>query len=127
MCFDDNSNLLITMTVSFISNKLVYTCGGCGATLQAKKQNNNTIDTTLNRLDNNSSGKTGDVEILESVRIRCHIIKYMLYFKVFQSLCRRIGGFARDIICFLVFDLADDPCSTMLYVSEYTKIASWLS
>ncbi|KAI7736855.1 hypothetical protein M8C21_013611 [Ambrosia artemisiifolia] len=35
----------------------VYTCGGCGATLQAKKRNKSSVDTTSHRLDNDSSGE----------------------------------------------------------------------
>ncbi|KAJ0705359.1 putative zinc-ribbon domain, plant, protein enhanced disease resistance 4 [Helianthus annuus] len=35
----------------------VYTCGGCGARLQAKKRNKSTVDTTSQRPDEGSSGK----------------------------------------------------------------------
>ncbi|KAJ0856013.1 putative protein enhanced disease resistance 4 [Helianthus annuus] len=35
----------------------VYTCGGCGARLQAKKRNKSTVNTTSQRPDEGSSGK----------------------------------------------------------------------
>ncbi|KAK1409263.1 hypothetical protein QVD17_35789 [Tagetes erecta] len=38
-------------------NVAVYECGGCGTKLQAKKRNNSAVDTTSQRLDNDSSGK----------------------------------------------------------------------
>ncbi|XP_076894130.1 uncharacterized protein LOC143546322 [Bidens hawaiensis] len=36
----------------------VYKCGGCNATLQAKKRNNSTVNTTSHKPDDDSSGKS---------------------------------------------------------------------